>query len=149
MTKKRIVMDADRIDRSITRIAYQILEKNKGVDDLALIGIRTRGVYLAQRIQEKILNIEGTNVPLGIVDITLYRDDLGQRKGKPRLERTEVPFSLDHKKVVLVDDVPFYRTHDPGGYGCVDRFWTAKAHSTGGPHRSRSSRAPHPGRFCR
>ena len=107
MAKKRVVMDAERIDRCITRIAYEILEKNKGVDELALIGIRTRGVYLAQRIQEKIFRIEGSNVPLGILDITLYRDDIGKRKGKPRLERTEVPFSLDNKKVVLVDDVLF------------------------------------------
>lgn len=107
MTKKRIVMDADRIDRSVTRIAYEILEKNKGVKDLALIGIRTRGIYLAQRIQEKISHIEGTSVPLGIVDITLYRDDLAQRKGKPRLGKTEIAFSLDNKKVVLIDDVLF------------------------------------------
>ncbi len=107
MAKKRVVMDADRIDRSITRIAYEILEKNKGFEELALIGIRTRGVYIAQRIREKIFHIEGTNVPLGILDITLYRDDIAQRKGKPRLERTDVPFSLDNKKVVLVDDVLF------------------------------------------
>jgi pyrimidine operon attenuation protein / uracil phosphoribosyltransferase len=107
MAKKRVVMDADRIDRCITRIAYEILEKNKGVEELALIGIRTRGVYLAQRIQDKIFQIEGSKVPLGILDITLYRDDIGKRKGKPRLERTDVPFTLDNKKVVLVDDVLF------------------------------------------
>jgi pyrimidine operon attenuation protein / uracil phosphoribosyltransferase len=107
MAKKRVVMDADRIDRCITRIAYEILEKNKGVEELALIGIRTRGVYLAQRIQEKIFHIEGSKVPLGILDITLYRDDIGKKKGKPRLEKTDVPFSLDNKKVVLVDDVLF------------------------------------------
>ena len=107
MVKKRIVMDADRIDRSITRIVYEILEKNKGVEDLVLIGIRTRGVHLAQRIQDKIFHIEGSKVPLGILDITLYRDDIGIRKGKPRLERTDVPFSLDNKKVILVDDVLF------------------------------------------
>jgi pyrimidine operon attenuation protein/uracil phosphoribosyltransferase len=107
MNNKRTVMDSDRVDRSITRIAYEILEKNKGVEDLALIGIRTRGVFLAQRIHQKIFAIEGKNVPLGVVDITLYRDDIAQRKGKPRLEKTEVPFSLDNKKVVLVDDVLF------------------------------------------
>ncbi|NLN60204.1 MAG: bifunctional pyr operon transcriptional regulator/uracil phosphoribosyltransferase PyrR [Deltaproteobacteria bacterium] len=100
-------MDADRIDRSIARIAYEILEKNKGVEDLALIGIRTRGVSLAQRIQQKIAQIEGINVPMGILDITLYRDDIGRKKDKPRLERTDVPFSLDNKKLVLIDDVLF------------------------------------------
>jgi len=107
MARKRIVMDSDRIDRSITRIAYEILEKNKGVENLVLIGIRTRGVPLAQRLQEKISRMEGSSVPLGILDITLYRDDIAMRKGKPRLERTDVPFSLDNKKVVLVDDVLF------------------------------------------
>ncbi|MDX9745803.1 MAG: bifunctional pyr operon transcriptional regulator/uracil phosphoribosyltransferase PyrR [Syntrophales bacterium] len=107
MAKKRVVMDADRIDRSIARIAYEILEKNKGVEDLALIGIRTRGVSLAQRIQQKIAQIEGINVPMGILDITLYRDDIGRKKDKPRLERTDVPFSLDNKKLVLIDDVLF------------------------------------------
>jgi len=107
MARKKIVMDSDRIDRSITRIAYEILEKNKGVEDLVLIGIRTRGVPLAQRLQEKISRMEGSSVPLGVLDITLYRDDIAIRKGKPRLERTDVPFSLDNKKVVLVDDVLF------------------------------------------
>ncbi len=105
--KKRIVMDAEGIDRSLTRIAYEILEKNKGLDDLALIGIRTGGVYLAHRLRKKIAAIEGVEVPLGILDITLYRDDLSRTNRKPRIGKTEIAFSLDNRKVVLVDDVLF------------------------------------------
>ncbi|MDI9570726.1 MAG: bifunctional pyr operon transcriptional regulator/uracil phosphoribosyltransferase PyrR [Pseudomonadota bacterium] len=105
--KKRIVMDAEGIDRSLTRIAYEILEKNKGLNDLVLIGIRTGGVYLANRLREKIAAIEGVEVPMGILDITLYRDDLSRIDRKPRIGKTEIAFSLDNLKVVLVDDVLF------------------------------------------
>jgi pyrimidine operon attenuation protein / uracil phosphoribosyltransferase len=107
MEQKKVVMDEEGIDRSMTRIAYQILEKNKGIDDIVLIGIRTGGIYLAQRLQRKISAIEKNDPPMGILDITLYRDDLLTSKKKPRLEKTDIPFSLDAKKVILVDDVLF------------------------------------------
>lgn len=107
MEQQRVVMDAAGIDRALTRIAYEMLEKNKGTDDLFLIGIRTGGVYLAQRLQKKIAEIEGVLLPLGILDITLYRDDLHSSRKKPRLGKTDIPFSLDQKKVVLIDDVLF------------------------------------------
>lgn len=107
MEPKKVVMDAEGIDRSLTRIAYEILEKNKGVEELVLVGIRTRGVFLAERLRRKISGIEGKEVPLGILDITLYRDDLQTSHRKPRLGKTDIPFSLDGKKVVLVDDVFF------------------------------------------
>lgn len=107
METNRIVMDAEGIDRSLTRIAYEILEKNKGVADVALVGIRTGGVFLAQRLQKKIAAIEAMDVPLGILDITLYRDDLDIAKKKHRLGKTDIPFSLDKMKVILVDDVLF------------------------------------------
>lgn len=107
MEKKKVVMDAEGIDRSLTRIAYEILEKNKGIEDLVLIGIRTGGIYLAQRLQIKIEQIEKARVPMGIVDITLYRDDLQTSKRKPQLGKTDIPFSLDNRKTVLVDDVLF------------------------------------------
>jgi pyrimidine operon attenuation protein/uracil phosphoribosyltransferase len=103
----KIVMDSDGIDRCLTRIAYEILEKNKGKDDLVLVGIRTGGVYLAERLQKKISGIETGKIPLGILDITLYRDDISTSNKKPRLGKTKIPFSLDDKKVVLVDDVLF------------------------------------------
>lgn len=107
MEQKKVVMDAEVIDRSLTRIAYQILEKNKGIEDIVLIGIRTGGIFLAQRLQKIIASIEGITVPMGILDITLYRDDLLTSNKKPRLEKTDIPFSLDAKKVILVDDVLF------------------------------------------
>jgi len=107
MAKEKTVMDAEVMDRALTRISYEILEKNKGVEGLVLVGIQTGGVFLAKRIQSKISSIEGKDVPLGILDITLYRDDLLRTKTKPRLGKTDIPFSLDDKKVVLIDDVLF------------------------------------------
>jgi pyrimidine operon attenuation protein / uracil phosphoribosyltransferase len=107
MEQKRVVMDAEGIDRAISRIAYEILERNKGVKDLVLVGIRTGGVYLAQRLQKCISGIENAFVPMGILDITLYRDDLLKIRKKHRLGKTEIPFSLNDKRVILVDDVLF------------------------------------------
>jgi pyrimidine operon attenuation protein / uracil phosphoribosyltransferase len=107
MEQKKIVMDAEGINRSLTRIASEILEKNKGGEELVLVGIRTGGVFLAERLKRKISGIEGKEIPFGILDITLYRDDLSTSHRKPRLGKTDIPFSLDGKKVVLVDDVLF------------------------------------------
>ncbi|MFZ4438267.1 MAG: bifunctional pyr operon transcriptional regulator/uracil phosphoribosyltransferase PyrR [Syntrophales bacterium] len=107
MEQKKVVMDAEGIDRSLTRIAYEILEKNKGVRELVLVGIQTRGVFLAERLCRKISGIEGKKIPLGVLDITLYRDDLQTSHRAPRLGKTDIPFSLDGKKVVLIDDVLF------------------------------------------
>jgi pyrimidine operon attenuation protein/uracil phosphoribosyltransferase len=105
--KIKVVMDKEVIDRSLTRIAYEILEKNKGTSDLVLVGIRTGGVYLAERLKNKISSIEGEEIPLGVLDITLYRDDISISKKKPRLGTTKILFSLEDKKVILVDDVLF------------------------------------------
>jgi len=107
MEQKRVVMDAEGMDRAISRIAYEILERNKGGKDVVLVGIRTGGVFLAQRLQKIIVGIEGIVVPLGILDITFYRDDLSSARKKPRPGKTDINFSLDDKKVVLVDDVLF------------------------------------------
>src|SRR4030066_1641838 len=110
MTKNKntkVVMDKDGIDRCLTRIAYEILEKNKGIENLVLVGVRTGGGYLAERLQKKISCIEAGKIPLGILDITLYRDDISASNKKPRLGKTKIPFSLDNKKVVLIDDVLF------------------------------------------
>lgn len=101
------ILDKDGIRRALTRIAHEILEKNAGTEDLVLIGIRRRGVPLAQRIAAKIKEIEGTSIPLGTLDINLYRDDLSRLDYQPVLRKTEVPFSVTDKKVVLVDDVLF------------------------------------------
>jgi pyrimidine operon attenuation protein/uracil phosphoribosyltransferase len=102
-----VVMDADRIGRTLTRIAHEILERNKGVDELALVGVRTRGVPIARRIARSLKEIVGQEIPTGALDITLYRDDLMRQQvgPQPLVRRTEIPFSIDNRKILLVDDV--------------------------------------------
>ena len=101
------VMDADRMSRALTRISHEILERNRGTSDLALIGIRTRGVPLARRIAHALHTINHEEVPTGALDITLYRDDLMRQPvgPQPLVRRTEVPFSIDDRRILLVDDV--------------------------------------------
>ncbi len=102
-----VVMDAERISRSLARIAHEILERNRGVEELAFVGIRTRGVPLAKRLAQAISEINKTDVPTGALDITLYRDDLMRLAvgAQPLVRRTEIPFSIDDKRILLVDDV--------------------------------------------
>jgi pyrimidine operon attenuation protein/uracil phosphoribosyltransferase len=99
------VMDADRMSRALTRIAHEILERNRGLDEIALVGIRTRGVPLARRLARTLHEINGDNVPTGALDITLYRDDLMRHPVGPQpvVRRTEIPFSIDDRKILLVD----------------------------------------------
>jgi pyrimidine operon attenuation protein/uracil phosphoribosyltransferase len=105
--QEKPVMDAGDIGRAVTRIAHEILERYKGVAQLALVGIRTGGVYLGHRLVRRIHDIEGVTVPIGELDITLYRDDLALRKEQPVLRKTSVPFDISDKIIVLVDDVLF------------------------------------------
>jgi len=107
MKKRKVVMDAEAIERSLTRVAYQIVEKNKGVEDLVLIGIQKGGVLLAERLGRKISAIEGVPIPVGKLDITLYRDDIMKSGKQHQIGKTDIPFSLNGKKVVIVDDVLF------------------------------------------
>lgn len=102
--KKKVILDKKAVDRTIARITHEILEKNGGSQALSLIGIRTRGVYLANRIQDKIKNVEGMRPPLGVLDITLYRDDISKLKS-PEVKKTEISFDVNNMTVVLVDDV--------------------------------------------
>jgi len=106
-SNEKLIMDAGDIARAMMRIAHEILERNKGVHNLALVGIRTGGVHLAHRLVKRIQSIEGGQVPIGELDITLYRDDLALRKSQPVLKKTSVPFDMTNKVVVLVDDVLF------------------------------------------
>ncbi len=101
---KSVCMDADEIERSITRIAHQILEANKGAQGIALVGIVTRGDLLAKKLAQKIESIEGVNVPLGKLDISFYRDDF-MTYFAPEVHSTDIPFDIDGKTIVLVDDV--------------------------------------------
>ena len=102
-----VVMDADRVSRALTRIAHEIVERNRGIDDLALIGVRSRGVPLARRLAQALKGITGVDVPTGALDITLYRDDLMRDRVGPQpvVRKTEIPFSIDNRTIVLVDDV--------------------------------------------
>jgi len=102
-----VVMDADRIRRSLARIAHEIVERNRTLEDVALIGIRARGVPLAERLASELEPITGTRVPVGALDITLYRDDFRRPAvgPKPVIRSTDVPFSIDDKVILLVDDV--------------------------------------------
>ncbi|HKN85558.1 MAG TPA: bifunctional pyr operon transcriptional regulator/uracil phosphoribosyltransferase PyrR [Nitrospiraceae bacterium] len=106
-THEKLVMDASEVARAMTRIAHEILERNKGTQHLALVGIRTGGVYLAHRLVKRMFEIEQVQVPSGELDITLYRDDLSMRKDQPILRKTTIPFDISDLKVVLVDDVFF------------------------------------------
>ena len=100
-------MDSERMSRSLTRIAHEIVERNRGVGELALVGVRTRGVPIARRLAAILRDIAGAEVPTGALDITLYRDDLMKTAVGPQpiVRRTEIPFSIDGRRIVLVDDV--------------------------------------------
>jgi len=101
------LLDKKDIDRAITRMAHEIIEKNKGIKSLCLVGIQRGGVHMAKRISAKLKEIEGTEVPVGTLDIALYRDDINVRKEQPVVRRTSVPCEINNRKVVLVDDVLF------------------------------------------
>ena len=99
------VLDAADIDRNLTRMTHEILEVHRGAENLALIGIQTRGVYLAKRIQSRIKAIEDLDIPTGFIDINLYRDDWTRIGHQPVVQATEISFSVDRKQIILVDDV--------------------------------------------
>jgi len=106
-TKSLSVLDADKIDRTLTRIAHEIVERHREVGRLVLVGIRTRGVPLARRLQGKVQGIEGKELPLGILDINLYRDDITSVGPSAILKETIIHFPIDERRVILVDDVLF------------------------------------------
>ena len=105
MKEKAKILDKEATDRAIMRIAHEIIEKNSNTDKLCLVGIRNRGVYIAQRIAGCIKKIEGKDVLVGTLDITLYRDDLALASGQPIVRKTEIDFDINNKNLVLVDDV--------------------------------------------
>lgn len=107
MVQKAVVLDEQAIRRALTRIAHEIIERNKGIKGCVLVGIRTRGIYLANRLSKRIEQIEGTKVPVGEIDITLYRDDLTKITvdQEPLVKGNDIPFDITNKVVILVDDV--------------------------------------------
>jgi pyrimidine operon attenuation protein/uracil phosphoribosyltransferase len=107
VTQKAIVLDEPAIRRALTRIAHEIIEKNKGIDDLLIVGIRTRGIYIANRLAQRIKQIEGKSVPVGELDITLYRDDLSTKtvNREPLVKGLHIEQNIQEQTVILVDDV--------------------------------------------
>jgi len=105
MMEKAEIMDQEQIRRSLIRVAHEVVEKNKGLDDVVLIGVQRRGVPMAQRLQKYLMEIENREVPVGELDITLYRDDLTLKADQPIVGRTHIPFDIAGKKIILVDDV--------------------------------------------
>jgi len=105
LNEKAQILDQAGIQRAVTRIAHEIVERNKGTNDLVLIGLRSRGVDLARRLAQELKIINGADVPVGTLDVTLYRDDLGRVGLQPVVRTTDIPFPINEKRVVLVDDV--------------------------------------------
>lgn len=107
MAKEAVILDEQAIRRALTRISHEIIERNKGIDNCMLVGIRTRGIYLAERLAKNIEKFEGKAIPVGEVDITLYRDDLTVKTidKEPLLKSTKLPEEITNKKIILVDDV--------------------------------------------
>jgi pyrimidine operon attenuation protein/uracil phosphoribosyltransferase len=102
---KAQIINAEGLNRTITRLAHEIVERNRGVENLVVLGVRTRGVPIAERIIEKIYEIEHKKLPLGILDVTIYRDDVFKKIKQPKVQTTEIRFDIDGKIVILVDDV--------------------------------------------
>jgi pyrimidine operon attenuation protein/uracil phosphoribosyltransferase len=107
MRVKEKIMDENDIERTLNRLAHEIIERNKGTKNIAIVGIRTRGEFLAKRLAEKISKIEKTQILVGVLDITFYRDDVRLKLRQPEVKTTEINFTIDDKDIILVDDVLF------------------------------------------
>lgn len=107
MAAGKEVVDAVTMKRALTRISYEIIERNRGLEDLVLVGIKTRGIYIAQRIAERLKQLEDIEVPVGELDITLYRDDVDTQQEDPEVHSSSIPVKLEGKEVIVVDDVLF------------------------------------------
>ncbi|MCS1350647.1 bifunctional pyr operon transcriptional regulator/uracil phosphoribosyltransferase PyrR [Mechercharimyces sp. CAU 1602] len=122
VAEQKVILDEAALRRGLTRIAHEIIERNKGIDHCVLIGIRTRGIYLANRLAERIHQIEGKKISVGELDITLYRDDLSEKEEQPHVRGSHIPFQVEGKTVVLVDDVLYTgRTVRAGMDALVDQ----------------------------
>ncbi len=140
LKQKAQLMSGSEIERTLVRLAHEILEKNGGVDGLGLVGIRRRGVPIAERLGKMIQQVEKKKVPVGTLDITFYRDDLSTLGPKPVVQETEIGFSIEGKKIVLVDDVLytgrfFAWPPEPGAVAGADRSRPPRIASRGHVHR--------------
>ena len=149
MPKKEVV-DAVTMKRALTRISYEIIERNKGIQDIVLVGIKTRGIYIAQRLAERLKQLEDIDVPVGELDITLYRDDVKDME-EPELHSSDVPVSIEGKEVILVDDVlctragPFVRDGRCYGFRSSEKISLAVLVDRG--HRELPIRADYVGKI--
>ena len=107
MMAKKVIMNSETIAQTVSRITEEVISRNRDYEQLVFVGIRTRGIYLAQRLAKQVENITGIKPPLGTLDISLYRDDLQIKREWPELKKTDIPFTIDRKAVILVDDVIF------------------------------------------
>lgn len=142
MKIKGKLMDAESMNNTFRRLAHQIIEKNEGAEDLVIIGIRTRGVTVAKRIKECIDSIEGANVPMGVFDIALYRDDLGSPGADVEFFGSEISFGVDGKTVLLCDDVLYTGRTVRAAISEVMQLGAAEEHTLPRPYRPRPSGAP-------
>ena len=130
---ERQIMNEEALGRALSRIAHEVLERNRGAEDLLLVGIHRRGVPLAQRLSARVHEFEGASVPVGSLDINLYRDDLRERKRpRVRIQRTDLPVSIQGQRVVLVDDVLYTGRTIRAGPGRSGGLRQADAGATGG-----------------
>jgi len=127
LRRKALIADEEEVRRALSRIAHEIVEKNKGTADLALVGIRRRGVPLAERIRAAIEAIEGVSVPLGTLDITLYRDDLATIAVAPVVRATELPFRVEDRTIILIDDVLYTGRTIRAALGAIVDYGRPKA----------------------
>ena len=145
---QRVILDEAAIQRTITRIAHEILEYNKGTDNLVLLGIKTRGAFLANRIQDKIHSIEQQVVPTGTIDITHFRDDIDNVSQQSDIKAFDIDIDITDKVVVIVDDV-LYTGRTESFTRCYTLTFSAGQNWTCNTRRSRASRTTYSSRFCR
>ena len=139
LRQKSQLMSGSEIERTLVRLAHEILEKNGGVEGLGLVGIRRRGVPIAERLGKMIQQVEKKKVPVGTLDITFYRDDLSTLGPKPVVQEGEIGFSIEGKKIVLVDDVLYTGKNHASRPGCLVFSWTPEPGATPRFDRSRPS----------
>ena len=135
------LMDAAAVNRALVRISHEIVEQNSGLDNVAIIGIQKRGVPLASRIRKNLEEIEGVRVPMGILDITFYRDDLSTLSAHPVVNGTDIPFDVNDKKIILIDDVLYTGRTTRAAIENIFRYGEACKYSACHPYRPRSQAA--------
>ncbi|MFC1485317.1 bifunctional pyr operon transcriptional regulator/uracil phosphoribosyltransferase PyrR [bacterium] len=125
--KKKIIMTSIILEKTLNRMVTEVLERNHDLENLVLIGLQTRGVFLAERIRDKIKKLENVTIPVGVLDISLYRDDFAENKTDMCLKKTDFPFSIDEKKIILVDDVLHTGRSVRAAMECIMDFGRPKA----------------------